>query len=173
MLRGETIVLRAPVPEDKDCLSRLRNDVPLQTALMALPRAGSPRRVDEWVEGVLGDPQSLFYVVAELVTNRCLGFIQLRKMDFVHGTGELGICLDAPARGKSAAVQAIALLEGHARDVFGLRKVLLQVLASNERAVACYRKCRYREVGVLKEQFYHAGAHHDALIMEHLLEGRA
>src|SRR5262245_28401231 len=102
MLRGEAIVLRAPLPEDRDCLSRLRNDAALQTALMALPRANSPRRVEDWVEGVLGDAASLFYVIADAETNRGLGFIQLRKMDFVHGTGELGICLDGPARGKDA-----------------------------------------------------------------------
>lgn len=173
MLRGETIVLRPPLPEDRDCLWRLRNDAGVQFNLMALPRANSARRVDEWVEGVLGDSASLFYVVAEAETNRGVGFVQLRKMDFVHGHGELGICLDAAARGTNAAVQAIALVERHARDVFRLRKVALFVLRSNERAIGCYRKCGYREVGVMARHFYNAGAYHDVLIMEHMLEGGA
>lgn len=173
MLRGETIVLRPPVPEDRDGLARLRNDESVQFNLMALPRANSARRVEEWVEGVMGDAASLFYIIADAATNSGVGFVQLRKMDFVHGHGELGICLDEPARGKNAAVQAIALIERHARDVFRLRKVVLYVLRDNERAIGCYRKCGYREVGVLERHFYHARAYHDVLMMEHMLEGGA
>src|SRR5688572_17125760 len=100
MLTGETVLLRPPLPEDRAALFGLRNDVALQVALMALPRANSARRADEWIEGVLSDPQSLFFVVAGREANQCIGFIQLRRMDFVHGTGELGICLDEAARGK-------------------------------------------------------------------------
>ena len=170
MLSGETIVLRPPLPEDTECLFRLRNDVSLQIALMALPRANSARRVDEWIEGILNDPQSLFFVIAEKPTNRGVGFIQLRRMDFIHGTAYLGIGLEESARGKSAATQAIRLLESHAHDVFRMRKILLEVLLSNQRAIACYHKCGYTDVGVLKAQFYHAGAYHDVLVMEHLLE---
>ena len=169
MLTGSSIVLRPPLPEDQNFLFRLRNDVPLQTALMTLPRANSSRRVEEWVEGVLNDPQSLFFIVAEAHGNQGAGFIQLRRMDFVHGTGELGICLDESARGKDYATQAIGLLETHAHEVFRIRKVVLQVLASNQRAIACYKKCGYAPVGVLQMHFYHGQKYHDVLIMEHLL----
>lgn len=173
MLMDQAVLLRPPLPEDREFLFRLRNDVALQSALMALPRANSPRRVDEWVEGILNDPQSLFFLIVERQTDRAIGFIQLRRMDFVHGTGELGICLEEAARGKGCAIQSLRLLETHARDVFRIRKVVLQVLASNTRAVAFYEKHGYSKVGVLQGHFYHAGTYHDVWIMEHLLVGTA
>lgn len=162
-------MLRAPGPNDQACLSRLRNDAATQTALMALPRANTARRVDEWIEGILGDPASLLFAIVELQTDECIGFVQLRKMDFVHGHGELGICLDPAARGRQFADEAIHLLEQHALAVFRIRKVTLQVLADNEPALRCYQRCGYREVGTLQQHFYHAKAYHDVRIMEHLL----
>jgi RimJ/RimL family protein N-acetyltransferase len=170
MLAGETIVLRPPLPDDRDLLFRVRNDASEQTALMSLPRANSARRVDDWVEGILDDPQSLFFVIADRQTNRAVGFVQMRRIDFVHGTGELGIWLDEPARGAGSADQALQLLEAHARDVFRVRKVVLQVLADNQRAVRCYERNGYAIAGTLREHFYHGGRYHDVLIMEHLLE---
>lgn len=170
MLTADATVLRPPLPEDKATLSRLRNDLATQTMLMVLPRPNSPKRVDEWVEGALADPQRAFFVVADAGTNACVGFIQVQKMDFVHGTGDLGIALDGAARGKGHAAAAIRLVERYVKDTYNLRKVVLQVLAANEPAVACYKKCGYTSVGVLAQHFYHAGAYHDVLIMEHLLE---
>jgi diamine N-acetyltransferase len=169
MLRGESVVLRAPQPDDRASFIRLRNDVALQTALMALPRANSARRVDEWLEGILADPASLFFTVANGDMDECVGFIQLRRLDFVHGHGELGVGLEPKARGRSFATEAIQLLERHAIEVFRIRKVTLQVLASNPAAIRCYQKCGYREVGTLKEHFYHNQSYHDVVIMEHLL----
>src|SRR5262249_552879 len=98
MLTGQTVLLRAPLTQDRELPFRLRNDVALQTALMALPRANSPQRVDEWVERALNDPHRLFFVVAERLIGAGIGFVQLRHMDLVHGTGELGVCLDELAR---------------------------------------------------------------------------
>jgi RimJ/RimL family protein N-acetyltransferase len=36
---------------------------------------------------------------------------------------------------------------GHAFGALGLARVRLRVLACNARALACYRRCRFREVG--------------------------
>lgn len=169
MLRGKSVVLRPPGPNDQACLTQLRNNVATQTALMALPRANTVRRVNDWIEGILSDPASLLFAIAEVPTDVCLGFVQLRRMDFVHGHGELGICLEPAARGRNLADEAIRLLEQHALQVFRIRKVTLQVLADNHAALRCYQRCGYREVGTLQKHFYHAQAYHDVRILEHLL----
>ena len=169
MLSDDLVSLRPPRPDDRELLARLRNDPALQSGLLALPRANSSRRVDEWVEGVLADPASLFFVIAPRPGDSAAGFVQLRKMDFVHRHGELGIALAQESRGKGCAAAAIRLVERHARAVFGLRKVVLQVLASNRRAVALYQRCGYGPAGVLRLHFYHDGGFHDVALMEHLL----
>ncbi len=136
---------------------------------MAVPKPNSRKRVDEWVEGILNDPLSVFFVVASLADGQCQGFIQLRKMDFIHGTGDLGLCLDRVAQGKGIGKEAIQLLESYAQETLRIRKVVLQVLASNTGAIHCYQSCGYREVGTLQQHFYHRGRFHDSLIMERIL----
>jgi diamine N-acetyltransferase len=166
MLTGPTARLRSPREDDKNFLVSLRNDVLLQMLLMALPRANSLTRVDEWLARLTNDPASLFFVVADKETDRAVGYIQLTKMDFVHGHGELGICLAEENRGRGYAADALALLERHARNVFNIRKFVLYSLTSNKRAIGLYKKTGYQTVGTLKEHFYQDGAFRDVLIME-------
>jgi diamine N-acetyltransferase len=166
MLTGSKARLRAPREDDKNLLVGLRNDTGLQMSLLTLPRANPTSRVDEWIARLTNDPASLFFVVADRATDKAVGYIQLTKMDFVHGHGELGICLAEENRGRGYAADALALLERHARSVFNIRKIVLYCLASNERAIALYNKTGYQSVGTLTEHFYQDGAFRDVLIME-------
>jgi diamine N-acetyltransferase len=169
MLTGTQVILRPPLAGDADFLHSLRNDFTLQTQLMALPRANSAERVGEWVRGVLGDPASVFFIAASPADDRPLGFVQVRQLDHVHGTGELGICFAAAAQGSGAAAGALDLLEAYLRDTFGTRKLVLRVLGSNTRAIAFYRRQGYAEVGTHRQHFYHRRAFHDVLVMEKML----
>ena len=170
LLAGPHTVLRAPQESDLGLLFALRNNVRLQMLLLAQPRANSLARVQEWVSKMAGDPQCVFFVIGSVQKKfSAIGYIQLTHLDPVHGTADLGICLAESARGKGHAAEALRLLEQYSRDVFNLRKILLRVLASNERAIALYKKVRYRKVGVLRQHFYQQGAFHDVLIMEKIL----
>ena len=169
MLTSQDTTLRQPDVCDFDFLVRLRNDAIVQAQLMALMRANSVRRVENWIEAVLADPDSLFFIISETQSGKGIGFIQLRRIDFVHRHGNLGIALTAEFRGKGHGFNAIKLLENHAADVFGVRKAMLQVLADNQAAVRLYSKCGYRTVGTMTSHFYHTGTFHDVILMEHLL----
>ena len=168
MLDGSLVTLRAPRDSDRVVLGTLRNDSGLQTQLMALPRANSAQRVDEWLGRMLSDPGCVFFVVADKL-DQPLGFIQITRMDFVHGTGEFGICLVENGRGGGRAREAVDLLTGYVRDVFNLRKLTLQVLVSNQRATRFHLKSGFVQVGVLRQHFYHARTYHDVAIYEKML----
>jgi diamine N-acetyltransferase len=137
--------------------------------LMTLPRGSSSQRVDEWLAKWSTDSNSLFLIIADKEQDRAVGYVQLKDMDFVHGHGELGICLEEPAQGRGYAAEALRLLEEHARCIFNIRKIVLRVLASHGRAIRFYEKMGYTAVGTLKEHFYQKRAYHDVLIMEKLL----
>lgn len=170
MLEGSLVRLREPRPEDLDLLGSLRNDVELQLELMATPRPNTLERVRQWIDARLNDPRSVLFVVADRASDRACGFVQLKELDPLHGHAELGVCLAPSARGTGHAGEALALLEGYARDVFRIRKLILHVLVSNERATAFYAKTGFREVGVLREHFYHHQCWHDVAIMERFLD---
>lgn len=172
MLAGVNILLREPRDEDLPCLVEWRNDVPLQTQLLAIPRPNSPSRVRDWLAKRSDDPQAVFFIIADRETDTAQGYIQAVRLDFTHGTGELGICLQADAQGKGYASEAVQLLESYLVDRFRIRKLTLQVLAKNLRALRFYEKQGYQRVGTLKEQFYADGSWHDVVIMEKFIASR-
>ena len=169
MLNGSLVVLRPPLDGDRRFLHGLRNDFALQSQLMALPRANSLQRIDEWLARMSSDPACVFFLIAAKSDNEPLGYAQVARMDFIHGSGEFGICLAENGRGGGRAAEALKLLEAYVGGVFNLRKLTLQVLVSNQRATRFYVKSGYALVGVLKQHFYHGRAYHDVAIYEKLL----
>lgn len=169
MLKGTAILLREPLEEDVARLVEWRNDVSLQTQLLAIARPNTPARVREWLSRRLEDPAAAFFIIADRETGTAQGYIQALRLDFTHGTGELGICLQPSAQGKGFAAEAMALFESYLRDRFRLRKLILQVLTDNTRASRFYDKHGYRCVGQLEKNFYADGDWHDVAIMEKFL----
>ena len=108
-------------------------------------------------------------MIAESATDEAAGYVQLTAMDPWNGHAELGICLGPAHQGKGFGQAALALLEGYARRVFGLRKLVLRVRADNARAVAAYRARGFREVGVFQDHFRYDGGYHDVALMEKAL----
>lgn len=166
MLRGQQVVLRAPQEDDLPLLAELRNDVELQTLLMSVARPNSTARVREWLEQRGSDPHGLFFVVARRASGAACGFIQALRIDALHGHAWLGVCLARDAQGGGLGGEALALLEDYLVDRFRLRKVMLEALAANRRAIEFYRRAGFESVGVWRRHFYADGQFHDVQIME-------
>ncbi len=98
MLIGDKSILRSPVETDLPLLASLRNDLETQFQLMAVPRANSLQKVNEWVNCNLSDEKTVFFVIACKDDDRAVGYIQLKNLNFINGTGELGICLSREAQ---------------------------------------------------------------------------
>lgn len=169
MISGNKTVLRAPIKADTEFLLGMRNDIETQMLTMALPRANSAARVTKWLTTMLDDPRTVFFMIAARSSGKALGYLQIKNMDFVHGHGELGICLAPVAQGRGYAREALELVETYLRDVFGLRKIMLQVMSSNSRALKLYLSLGYVVVGNQKEHFYQRGVYHDVTLMEKFL----
>ena len=169
MITGTLLSLRAPVEADLPAIAALRNDMALQASVMGTPHPNTPAMARDWMASRLADPRTIFFVVAEAGTDQACGYVMIAHVDPLHGHGELGICLGPAHQGKGYGREALRLVEGYGRDVFGLRKVLLRVLASNAPARALYEKVGYDTVGIHRSHFYFEGRHHDVVVMEKLL----
>lgn len=171
MISGKKILLRAPLGDDQDLkfLYTLRNDIEQQSMLLTRPRANSSSKVLAWLEKCLQDEHSVFFVIAEKQSDKVCGFIQLTNIDFVNRSGCLGICIADKHRGKGFASEALQLLEDYVRNVFNMRKITLEVLSENERAISFYLKSNYERTGVWKEHVYQNGEFHSIVLMEKFL----
>jgi diamine N-acetyltransferase len=169
-IESSLIRLRQPEDSDLDLLVSMRNNLGLQAMLMSLPRASNTQRVRDWLNNHLSNPQSVFFVIAEITTNISCGYIQITNIDFVHRHGELGICIDPSCQGKGYGKQAITAIEHYLQEVFNLRKIILKVLEENHAAIHLYEILAYQKVGMYKEHFYHKKVWHNTVVMEKLLE---
>ena len=97
------------------------------------------------------------------------GFVQLTRIDRKAGTADLGICLSRAARGKGVAAKAMGLLETHAKKKLRCKKLTLRVLRVNHRAIALYRKMKFKILKI-KRRHHFDGAHwRDVVFMEKVL----
>ncbi len=169
MIADATTVLRAPEVADEAVLTAIRNDLATQQMLLARPRPNSPSRVREWVSRLASDPSSVLFVIAEAESGSAIGFLQITEMDLVNGCGRLGIAVhpDHARRGHGRA--AIAMVGPYLHQVFGVRKLILEVRADNQAALSLYRSLGYREVGVWRAHYRQGDTFHDVVAMEAFL----
>jgi len=169
MIQGEKVCLRKAHETDFQRLLQMRNDRHLQSLLMADAQTNSLEDVRGWLKRRNSESGSLFYIISDTQTDQCAGFIQLIGIRPRHGDGALGIAVHDEYAGRGFASEAIQLLESEGAAAHGLRKITLQVMLRNERAVQLYERLRFRRVGVLVQHFEHDGEYFDVLVMERLV----
>ena len=160
------VTLRAPEKTDFSVLANLRNDVAVQRQLMIEPKEYSPAQVRAWIRRRTGDVKGAFWVIDR--GGPC-GFVQLTQVDRERGTADLGICLTRMVRGKGVAGEAIRLLEMLAKKKLRCKMLTLRVLRVNHRAIALYRKLKFRILET-KRRHHFDGAHwRDVVFMKKAL----
>ena len=139
-------MLRAPKASDVADRLAAGRDAEFRRMVGAPPAAGPLTRADaeRWYAALAHEPHG-WVVECE---GRCVGEARLHHVDPAAGEGWLAVGLFAPAdRGRGVGTEATSLMLGHAFGALGLARVRLRVLAFNARALACYRRCGFREVG--------------------------
>jgi RimJ/RimL family protein N-acetyltransferase len=166
---SSAIVLRPFRDSDAEELGDLRNDLDLQIQLLAYPRPQTHALVVEWLKRRTSDPGGAFFVVADPTSNDALGFVQLTGIDNISRFAEVGICISPGSQGRGIGLQALQLLHRYAATILHLRKVILRVLAANEKALRVYRRAGYRKVGTYRNHHFYQGKFADVIIMEKML----
>jgi RimJ/RimL family protein N-acetyltransferase len=158
--------LRPARDDDEDLLTAIRNDLGIQEMLLSRARPNTPARVREWINRMGSDPATVFFVIGEAQSGSAVGFIQATGLDFIDGYGTLGVAVHPDFVRRGHARAAIQLLGSYLHAVFGLRKLVLQVRADHEPAIALYRSLGFREVGVWKDHHRVGDRYVDVLGME-------
>jgi RimJ/RimL family protein N-acetyltransferase len=99
--------------------------------------------VDRWYSALEGEPYSW---VVEFEA-RCIGVARLHDVHRTAGTARYAIGLFRPEhRGLGLGQEITRLVLDHAFGPLDLSRVELRVLDFNQRALACYRRCGFREI---------------------------
>jgi RimJ/RimL family protein N-acetyltransferase len=166
MLRGERVVLRPIEVEDVDRLWELLEDLEVAHRVSnSPPILWSKGRWEAEVEGWVEEPDDTTVRFVIEVDGEVIGQCQLDKLDHYRGICDLGISLGRPYWGQGFGQDAVRTLVGYAFRYLNMRKVCLEVLADDQRAVGAYKKVGFVEEGRLRQHAWFEGDYADALVM--------
>jgi RimJ/RimL family protein N-acetyltransferase len=172
MLEGKHVRIRAIEREDLPRLHELFDDdlELIARAEDAPPRPVSLAELEQRFDERLEEPDRSVMRFAIEREDELIGDCQLHFIDHYRGTCHLGIVIGREYWGKGFGQDAVRVLVDFAFRDLNMRKVGLEVLADDERAIGAYRKVGFVEEGRLRAHSWFEGAFHDALVMGILRE---
>jgi RimJ/RimL family protein N-acetyltransferase len=165
---GDRVVLRTPVPSDLDVLRKLRNDTELQHLLLGYPKLTGPDDTESWLQRRMADEHGLFKIITD-ETNQPFGFAQIGNVHRRGGIGYPGICIDPTTRGRGLGNSTLKLLVELATTSLHLRKLMSEVRADLQSALAMNLRQGFTIVGTLHNHYFDGQSGHDVVLMERQL----
>jgi RimJ/RimL family protein N-acetyltransferase len=167
MLRGEKVKLRAVSRGDLPRLLDFYNDVEVELAGGGdPPRPTTLERLHRDFDREAAKPprdKSDFAIEAD---GNLIGHCGLFNIDETARHCELGISIgDKDYWGRGYGREAVSLLLDYAFRLRNLRRVWLEVHASNERAIRAYSSCGFVEEGRMREHIWLDGRYLDNVLM--------
>lgn len=114
--------------------------------------------------------EAVFFIVT-LDQDKVIGTVGIENINHVHRRGTLGVFIeDKDYRNNGYGTEAIRLVLEYGFKYLNLNNINLDLIACNERALACYKKCGFKEAGRLRKTEFVNGKYYDRLSMDILAE---
>lgn len=130
----------------------------------------SLEKMHEQIDGALRNQAHVFSIV-DLESDRTIGRCMLTNLDAINRSAMLGIMIgDKSFQNRGFGQEAIRLLLDYAFNLLNLNSIMLGTFAYNQRAIACYTKVGFREIGRRRQARIIAGKAYDGVLMDILAE---
>jgi RimJ/RimL family protein N-acetyltransferase len=163
VLTGDRVVLRPMRPGDVEPLWRTRLDPQTWAQTEERPLVPEPLEAQHTRAAAPSTGGAATFAVD--VDGSLAGRASLFGVDDLARTGEVGLLLLPEHRGQGLGQDVLRVLLRYAFRSRNLRRVHLQTLASNERALGAYRAVGFVEEGRLREHAWVEGAYEDVVLM--------
>ena len=119
----------------------------------------------KYFENVDNDPYVFFIIRKE--DDKLIGTVGLHNMNLINRCATLGIFIgEESGRDKGVGTEAIKMILEYGFKYLNLNNIKLDVLGFNERAIACYKKCGFKEYGRRRESEFLYGKYYDRIEMD-------
>lgn len=116
------------------------------------------------------DNEYVFFIV-RLEDDELIGTVGLHNVNHINRCATLGIFIgEKTGRNKGYGTEAIRLILEYGFKYLNLNNIKLDVLGFNERAIACYKKCGFKEYGRRRKSEFLCGKYYDRIEMDILAE---
>ena len=165
-LVGDTIYLSPRNSEDVEIFTKWLNDFHVTDGLGRSGLLVTLNGEKDYLEKN-HDNNNYYFVIVTLENDEMIGTISLENINYRNRSAELGVFIgDENYRGKGIGKEAIHLILDYGFNYLNLNSIQLTVLSFNERAIACYKKCGFKEAGRLREDYYLNGRYYDKILMD-------
>lgn len=107
------------------------------------------------------------FAIVENETNKAVGNCGLFGISEVHRHAEFGNFIgDKTYWNQGIGTEATSLTLDYGFNVLNLKNIFLHVVEYNRRAIRCYEKVGFKQVGKHRKLIFMAGAYHDILIYD-------
>ena len=169
---GSHVVLRTPRWEDLDDLLDFINSLVDEKADIARAEKVSREAEIEWLTEALDqlERDETFHMVAE-VNGKVIGNSEIRRWrrGYERHVGFVGVALRNGFRDVGIGTAMMKTLIEYAKKS-GLIVLVLQVFATNERAIHVYEKVGFVKTGTIPKKFFKDGQFIDEITMTKILE---
>lgn len=163
-LVGHKVYLSPMCMEDAETYTKWLND-PLVTENLGMPSnlVSVPGEKD-WISK---NSQGTQFAIVKTETDQLIGNCGFNAVNQIHQCAEVGIFIgDEENRNNGYGSEAMSLLVDFGFNYLNLNNIMLKVYAFNDRAINCYKKAGFKEIGRRRQAYYLKGKHHDQIFMD-------
>lgn len=118
-------------------------------------------------EVIRKNSQSTVFAIVKTENDELIGRCGFNSVDQIRQCAEVGIFIgDEENRDNGYGAEAISLLIDFGFNYMNLNNIMLKVFAFNERAINCYKKAGFKEIGRRRQAYYLKGKYHDEIFMD-------
>lgn len=162
-----TIRLIPTEKEDIDYLMKLFKNPDIMDYWFSEPYMNKEKFADSFEERQKMDSVRQFIAYAD---DFKIGYTNLHLINLRHRTAVLAIMLDPDNQGKGYAEKVMREIVDYGFNQLNLNKIILDVVAYNEKAVHIYEKVGFKVEGKKEQQYFIQGKYHTSLAMGLLKE---
>lgn len=167
LLKGQLVVLkRMDIPMLDDFYKSLEETSPKTKMLTTTATIFHKSGVERYLNRINEDSSRMDFAILSAKDGQWLGDIALNDFDQNSGICNFRIAIDKEENfGKGYGQEAMYLLMNYGFGMMGVRRMELEVLADNPRAIHVYEKMGFKKEGVRREACYFNYQYKDMVTM--------
>jgi RimJ/RimL family protein N-acetyltransferase len=161
---GERVYLSPMNVEDAEIYVKWLNDFRVTDGLGTSNKVTSLEIEKEWISQNSSQYQ---FAIVRLEDDKLIGNCGIHGLDQSKQCAEVGLFIgDEENRGKGYGQDVLNLLLDYSFNYLNLNNIMLKVFSFNERAISCYKKVGFKEIGRRRQSYYLKGKFHDDVFMD-------
>ncbi|HMP71853.1 MAG TPA: GNAT family protein [Kiritimatiellia bacterium] len=165
---GQLIRLRPIRKSDMAVTIQWRNNPRIRENVLGYRFPVTEVMEEHWYDTMLKDPSGswVVFAVETLSDQELVGLVRLNQIDWISRKCTLGVTIGEEAyHGKGLGEDSVRVMMAYAFDCLNLRKICLEVVSYNDKALRLYHKLGFVEEGILKNHTYLCGNYYDVVLM--------